>query len=54
VAALFFPISQIKYISIQINETHTELIFVEGYHLPEAITLEIQLAFILVSDIKIE
>ncbi len=52
--SLFFPISQIKYISIHKNEACSELIFLEGYNLPATITLEIQLAFKLVSDIKFE
>jgi hypothetical protein len=52
--SLFFPLSQIKYISLQKKETRTELIFLEGYNLPATITLEIQLAYKLVSDIKFE
>jgi hypothetical protein len=51
--SLFFPLSQIKYISLQKKETRTELIFLEGYNLPATITLEIQLAYKLVSDITI-
>ena len=51
---LFFPISQIKYISIQDIETRTELIFLEGYNLPETITQEIQLGFKLALDIHFE
>ena len=52
--SLFFPITQIKYISLQKKETCTELVFLEGYILPSTITQEIQLAFKLVSDIKFE
>ena len=52
--SLFFPISQIKYISLQKKETNTELIFLEGYNLPETMTMEILLAFKLVCDIEFE
>ena len=52
--SLFFPISQIKYFSLQKRETNTELIFFEGYNLPATITLEIQQAYKLVFGIKIE
>ncbi len=52
--SLFFPIAQIKYISIQKNETITQLIFLEGYNLPATITQEIQLGFKLASDMQFE
>ena len=52
--SLFFPITQIKYISLQKNETSTELIFLEGYNLPTSITLKIKLAFKLVYNIQFE
>ena len=52
--SLFFPISQIRYISLLKKETITELIFLEGYNLPATITQEIQLAFKLISDIQFE
>jgi hypothetical protein len=52
--SLFFPLSQIKYISLQKKETSTELIFLGGYNLPVTITQEIQLAFKLALDIHFE
>lgn len=48
--ALFFPISQLKYISLNKNDSGHVIIFIEGYNLPDVITLEIQLAFKIISD----
>ena len=52
--SLFFPVSQIKYISIQEKGTGNDIIFLEGFNLPTTITQEIQLAFKLTSDIQFE
>jgi len=51
---LFFPISQLKYIRLQENDSISNLLFFKGYNLSTAITQEIQLAFKLVYDIQFE
>lgn len=43
--ALFFPEAQKFYISIQENNSGQELVFLDGYHLSNGISLEIQFAF---------
>lgn len=52
--SLFFPLSQIKYISLQEKGKGNDINFLEGYNLPLTITQEIQLAFKLVYDIQFE
>lgn len=42
--SLFFPVEQKEYISLQKINTRFELIFLKGYDLPTAITMEIQFA----------
>ncbi|HMK03289.1 MAG TPA: hypothetical protein VK489_03820, partial [Ferruginibacter sp.] len=44
--ALFFPLSQLKYITLKENV----VVFKEGYDLPGIISQEIQLAFTLIMD----
>jgi len=49
--ALFFPISQLKYISLNKIDSGHEIHFREGYNMDIVITDEIKLAFKLVSDL---
>lgn len=49
--ALFFPISQIKYISLQEKDSIHNIIFLKGYNLPGTLTNEIQLAFKIINDL---
>lgn len=50
--SLFFPISQIKFISIQVNGNISKLHFLEGHNLADIITQEIQLTFKLALDFQ--
>jgi len=49
--SIFFPISQLKYISIKEQDSIPNIIFLEEYDLPTPITNEIHLAFKMISDI---
>lgn len=51
---MFFPISQLKYISIKEQDSIPNIIFLEEYDLPTPITNEIQLAFKMISDIPFD
>ena len=50
--ALFFPESQKHYISLQEKDGGHQLVFLEGYELPGAITLDIKVLYNIVQDLK--